>query len=496
MKISTQSFKTNQASTLLAVALLAVIVGGALASYLLIVKDETMRGFRSQTWNTSLMVAEAGVEDALALVNKYEATSTPLTNWITTAVTQDNWNTPVTISPGVQVYQMTRTLGSGANYVGTYTVYVTNILTTTTNGTIWIPTILSIGTVSNTFGPAAVRKVLVQTTPDVTKYGGLISETPVTLGGNNIVDSYDSGDPTYSFWHTNWFYQGRNYGTYTNTLRSADAVVGTLSGLITMNGNNWVYGYVDTGPGGADVLKGNGNSVGDTSWVPTTGIQPGHARDDMNVTFNDAVLPIATNSYHPLIPTWYSPGYYSSGTNIGTPAITYYYVITNVPGQPSSPTNKIFWSLDSGIIPNNKASIFIDASNAVLYLPTGISLKSANGLTLNTNGNVEIYSAGTFDTGNGAVNNYYQYAPPFTIYGLPTCTSIVFPGNASLTARVYAPEAAVTFSGGGSNPYDVAGAFVANSITLSGHFHFHFDTQLKTNGPPYRFVADNWQEVH
>src|SRR5690348_4797965 len=110
MKISIPSRKTNRASTLLAVALLAVIVGGALATYLLIVKDESMRGFRSQTWNTSLMTAEAGVEDALALVNKYEDTTTQLTNWYATAVTLDNWS--VTNASGSPVYKMSRTLGT------------------------------------------------------------------------------------------------------------------------------------------------------------------------------------------------------------------------------------------------------------------------------------------------------------------------------------------------------------------------------------------------
>src|SRR3974390_1416033 len=109
MKINIPSPKTNRASTLLAIALLAVIVGGALAAYLLLVKQETSFGFRSQNWNTSLMVAEAGVEDALALVNKYEATATGITNWSITANTQDSWNIGASTATS-QVYSITRQL--------------------------------------------------------------------------------------------------------------------------------------------------------------------------------------------------------------------------------------------------------------------------------------------------------------------------------------------------------------------------------------------------
>ena len=497
MKTRIQSFKTTQASTLLAVALLAVIVGGALGCYLLIVQQETSMGFRSQTWNTALMLAEAGVEDGLALVNKYENTTTGITNWANTAVSQDHW-TSVSSSSTLQVYSMTRQLGS----MGTYKVYVTNVYTTTaTNGSLWVPTIFSTGTVTNSFGPAAVRKVLVQTYPDANKIGGLIATTTMTLSGNNTVDSYDSSNPSYSLWHSNWWFQGHNFGTYTNTLRSDQAIVATDLQVLSINGGDLIYGYVDTGPGGAASLKGNGNSVGSSPWVNggNSGIESGHARDDMNVVFSDAVGPIPTNSAFNSATgypngKWLDPLHYASGTNIG--GNTYYYVLTNMPGMVSSPTNKIFYSLAS--IANNQSSIFINASNCVFLLTNGISMKNGDNLTLNvtSNANVEIYTGGTFDTGNGAVNNVYQYAPAFKIYGFPSCNSIVFPANGTCVAWIYAPEADVTFNGGGSSPFDIAGAFMVRSVALKGHFNFHFDQVLRTNEPPFRYVANNWSEVH
>jgi hypothetical protein len=39
------------------------------------------------------------------------------------------------------------------------------------------------------------------------------------------------------------------------------------------------------------------------------------------------------------------------------------------------------------------------------------------------------------------------------------------------------------FNGGGSNPYDISGAFMVHSIALKGHFSFHFDQVLRTNTP-------------
>ena len=76
------------------------------------------------------------------------------------------------------------------------------------------------------------------------------------------------------------------------------------------------------------------------------------------------------------------------------------------------------------------------------------------------------------------------------------CTAISFGGNAAMTAWIYAPEASVTFNGGGSSSYDVVGSFMVHDVTVNGHYNFHFDEQLKWFLPPFRFVADSWQEVN
>ncbi|HEY2329178.1 MAG TPA: hypothetical protein VGI63_05135, partial [Verrucomicrobiae bacterium] len=177
---------------------------------------------------------------------------------------------------------------------------------------------------------------------------------------------------------------------------------------------------------------------------------------------------------------------YTIGSN------SYSLIITNITGNPGTSTNKIYYSYPSQL----GQSLFNDASNAVLSLPGGIKMNTGDNLTLNTNANIEIYSGNTIDTGNGLINNLYQYAPAMVIYGLPGCTSITFGGNAALTINLYAPSASVSFNGGGSSTYDVCGSMKVHDITVNGHYNFHFDEVLKTISPPTRYLPAYWQEVY
>lgn len=315
-------------------------------------------------------------------------------------------------------------------------------------------------------------------------FGGLTAESSITIGTGVTVDSFDSSNPDFSSWHTNWYFQGRNYGTYTNTLRTDHAAVATDGNVINLNGSVAIYGYVETAPGGSIALKGNGTSVGDLAWIGpepgsplNPGIQPGHFKDSMALIFSDVVLPTPNNTWYS---TWLSPAYYSSGTNIG--GTTYFYVITNISGMPGTPANRIYYDLNPAL---GQASVFVNASNIVLYLTNGISMVGTNALTLNTNSSVQIYSGGTINTVKGTVNNLTQYAPAFQIFGLPTCSSISFGLNPLLTAWLYAPEASLSFNGGGATPYDVVGTFICHDLTVNGHYNFHLDMLFAASIPPW-----------
>jgi hypothetical protein len=63
--------------------------------------------------------------------------------------------------------------------------------------------------------------------------------------------------------------------------------------------------------------------------------------------------------------------------------------------------------------------------------------------------------------------------------------------NAAFTGTGLLPRKAdITLGGGGNNDYDVVGAIIGNTITMNGHFHFHYDENLLANGPTH-FVASS-----
>src|SRR5258705_9350989 len=79
------------------------------------IQSPTPSVVRSQTWNSSIAITEAGVEDALQLINKYAGNFETLTNWPSTA-TSDNWTLV-----SANVYYVRRSIGDAY-----YDVYVTN----------------------------------------------------------------------------------------------------------------------------------------------------------------------------------------------------------------------------------------------------------------------------------------------------------------------------------------------------------------------------------
>jgi hypothetical protein len=68
-------------------------------------------------------------------------------------------------------------------------------------------------------------------------------------------------------------------------------------------------------------------------------------------------------------------------------------------------------------------------------------------------------------------------------------------GNGAYIGTVYAPEAALTFNGGGNTTLDFQGACVVKSATLNGHFNIHYDVNLSRIGPPGSYTVASWREL-
>lgn len=468
-----------------------------LITFMTITQHESYAVARSQAWNNSLTLAEAGVEDALALINKNSGFVGGITNWQSTATSQDGWTTV-----SANVFSVTRWLGVSqtTTNLGYYTVYVTNNISGTNTG----PTIRStgystwnssLGTFKNS-NPS--RSILVKTRRDSLVNGNLAAITTVDFSGNNVTaDSFDSGDPSHSNWQTNWTYKGSAYGYYptnpfafsytaadfaTEPYMHKDNAYVTTDGPIINVGNGQVYGYVDTAPGGNTSVNANG-SVGDVRWVPTAGIQPGHSFTDMNVIYPDVILPDTYSN---------SAAYTTITKRTGSSALSYggytfNYVITN----------SGYFKIDNQV----RDSIYVKGTNVVLYLPNGLDF-NGNGFNttmwVETNSDLTIFTGDAIDTtGNTGINNISKYALAFSIYGLPTCTQIKLGGQGTITAYIYAPEAALTLNGGGSGSYyHSVGAFFINSVKLTGNMAFHYDEAFKLLGPNRGFIPISWQEIY
>ena len=49
--------------------------------------------------------------------------------------------------------------------------------------------------------------------------------------------------------------------------------------------------------------------------------------------------------------------------------------------------------------------------------------------------------------------------------------------------------------GGGMSPYDFVGASVNNTVTMNGHFKFHYDEALGKSRWSRGYVITSWDEI-
>ena len=292
---------------------------------------------------------------------------------------------------------------------------------------------------------------------------GMVAKGAINLNGNNIrSDSFDSMDPNYS-----------TGGRYDGSKIKAGGDVATNSGLVNAFsvGNANILGKVSTGPGGSVSIGSNGK-VGDVAWQNSgnSGIQPGWSTDDMNVSFPDVVVPT-------------SAIYAVPGLNIAINGITYDTVYTNgvyrVGALGSAGTDKI-----------------VVTGNATIIVTNSITLSGQDALTITTNGSLKLYMTGasTSLAGNGIVNMTGN-AMQFSYYGSTNNTSLSLSGNAAFTGSIYAPSASFTLSGGGNNTIDFVGASVTGTVTMNGHYNFHYDENLGRQGQALAYVVLTWNEI-
>ncbi len=134
--------------------------------------------------------------------------------------------------------------------------------------------------------------------------------------------------------------------------------------------------------------------------------------------------------------------------------------------------------------------------HARLVVLNGISMSGNDVIQIAQGGSLELYVGGSSSTiaGNGIINQA-GFASDCKIYCTPTVTDLDFKGNGEFIGVVVAPEAHVTMDGGGHLNNDFIGAIMCDSVTMNGHYSFHYDEALGKNAVDGRFIIGCWDEV-
>ena len=468
MKFLTVKSRSQAGSVLLVSLMVTAILGLTIASYLLMAQQQNQSVMRSQVWNSAIVMSEAGVEDALAMLNKFNSNFEKLTNWSSSSsISSDNWT-----AISANTFYVRRYISDSY-----YDVYVTNVGNTPIINAIgytpWTynggnapkQTYAAIGNLGEA-GPVLTRRgVGVNTRIDPLFNVAMAALEQIDFNGKNVqTDSYDSSNPLYS--------DGGLYpAAFPDRQRDNGDVVTDLAIINSLSvGNAKIKGQAKTGPNGTLAI-GNG-SVGGKAWVEggNIGVQPGHFADDMNVLFPPVQLPSTT---------WYAVSYYSAGVDID--GVTYNWVINGDGDYYISDLSKPL-HVTGNVRLLITSKIALNGANDSIYISLGSTLK------------LYMYGATAAIGGLGVVNPSGN-AANFYYFGLPSNTKLTFGGNNSFYGVIYAPQAAFALGGGGSDVYDFVGSSVTRSVRMNGHYNFHYDEALKNNGMGRGYIPTSWKEM-
>jgi len=447
MKIRYHKSRRQQGTVLFVTLAICAILGILIGSYLYLIRTQRFSVSRAQAWENALVVAEAGVEEAMAHLNS--------------GVSTNNFGTNSWASLGGGNYAKTNYLGSNYWAVTIQTSPAVTNATPVIVSTGYVPGPVSSPTLSRTL------RVNTKAKPPINVPGGMVISSSIDFSGQGVTtDSFDSSDPNYS-----------SAGMYDPTKAKDNGDVTILSTNANAFGisNGKVKGIVHTPPGGAqDVTAtvGSNGSVGDAAWVNGgwTGFENNHFAADANAILTDVILPSELLT----APSPSSGKYKINGFN-------YKYQLDG-----SSP----IWQMST--LDN---SLYVSGSN-VLYVAGNVTIGSGAQIYIAPNSSLTLYVGGANVniSGNGVVNDT-GYAKSFSYYGLPTNTSIDFGSNANFCGAIFAPEAYFSLGGGGSSSYDFVGKAFAQTLKMNGHYNFHFDESLRVTQLATGYVASSWDEL-
>ncbi|HXJ55994.1 MAG TPA: hypothetical protein VNU68_04940 [Verrucomicrobiae bacterium] len=429
---------------------LSFIIGIVVLSCLSLVRSQNQAVARSQAWNTCIPVIEAGLEEAMAHLNNQRELSLVANGWqpIGSQLARERAYGDGFYSVRIDINDLFRPTIVCTGYVRLPAVVAQ------ANQPLLAAAALNVGGVAY-----IARAVQVVAKKDVVFSKAMLAKERINLSGNNITtDSFDSTDPTAST------------GTLYDPAKARDnGDVATNSGLTNSigSGNANIKGHLSTGPSGTVGVGANG-VVGSLAWHAggNSGIEPGWARDDMNMWLPDVVRPFNGGGFFP-----------ASGTITGA---VYKYVLPGgnfeMPQLTVKAGEKIAVTGDSVLLVDGD----VDMLGKVDIMP-GASLR--------------LYVAGASANFGGSGINNTGRATNFVYYGLPSNTSLTLPSSGDFTGAIYAPSVDFKLNGGGSAVLHFVGACVTKTIHVTGHYAFHYDESLRSYGPWKDYVIISWVEL-
>lgn len=271
----------------------------------------------------------------------------------------------------------------------------------------------------------------------------LVALQGLTFSGQASTDSYNS-NPTGSSTGPWASYPGQ--GARKNTL------VIVRGGAISLSSQSTIGGNLLLGPG---VTPPAANKVSGTISTNFTGQFP--------------------------MPTYPTPTSVSRSYSLGSsiPAVL------PVSGHLPAADGRYYYFCSSATISN----VSIAANRNVTIVGSSTTLGA--GLALQNGATLSVYIDGAINAGNNAISNG-NWAGALQIF-TTTSANCSIGGNGVIYACVYAPNATLSCSGGGSTGM-LVGSYVARIITSSGHMDFHYDEalQLPSAGSPWTITG--WYE--
>lgn len=273
---------------------------------------------------------------------------------------------------------------------------------------------------------------------------------------NIVIDSYDSRDSTKS---TN--------GLYDVLKRQENGDIATDGDLIRA-GNAQIHGDVSTNSGTID--------------------KPGGITGQQRADFYQDPIPVSA-------PT-------------GFPGSTSTITTTTTLNSSTSQTSPARYVISNISLSGNDTLTLQAPSGTASGTTTYIEIYVTGDIKVTGNQNAQIaiapgvkatiYFAGNVDiAGRGIVNGNNQPGN-FLLYGIkppedspPKTVSLS--GNATLSAALYAPDAAITVNGGGATG-EVYGSFVGKSVVMNGVTDLHYDEALSSGGIINNYSIVSWVE--